>query len=50
MMSNEYLRPTTLFGDKFESYLYEATVRESSESTYNSVSTEIDPERSNLVF
>lgn len=50
MMSNEYLRPTTLFGDKFETYLYEAGVRESSESTFNSVSVEIDPERSNLVF
>ena len=50
MMSNEYLRPTTLFGDKFETYLYEASVRESSESAFNSVSVDIDPERSNLVF
>ena len=30
-MSNEYLRPATLFGDKFESYVYEALTREASE-------------------
>ena len=50
MMSNAYLRPTTLFGDKFETYLYEANLKESSEPQFNSVSTEIDKERSNLVF
>lgn len=50
IMSNEYLRPTTLFGDKFETYLYESSTRESSEGPYNSVSVEVDPNRSNLVF
>ena len=49
IMSNEYLRPTTLFGDKFEAYLHEAELRESSEFS-GSVSVEIDNERSDLVF
>ena len=50
-MSNEYLRPSTLFGDKFESYVYEALARESSEtSLFSSVSNDIDPDVSDLVF
>ena len=53
MWSNEFLRPTTLFGDKFETYVYEARTRESSESSegmFNSVSVEIDPKRSGVLF
>lgn len=44
--SNEYLRPSTLFSDKFESYVYEASVRESSEgfTPFNSVSVKADDE------
>lgn len=42
-MSNEFLRPTTLFGDKFESYVYESISRESSEGLYTSVSTSVNP-------
>ena len=49
-MSNEYLRPATLFGDKFESYVYEALARSSSESLFTSVSSEVDSEMSDLVF
>lgn len=52
-MSNIYLRPTTLFGDKFETYVYEAETRESSEAhedLFNSVSTDVDPNRSGVLF
>ena len=51
IMSTEYLRPSTLFGNKFESYLYEAKIREeSSEGLFNSVSKEVDSDISDLVF
>jgi len=49
-MSNEYLRPTTLFGDKFESYVYEALTRNVSEGSGDSYSSEIDSERSGVLF
>ena len=50
-MSNEYLRPSTLFGDKFENYVYEAISREVSEGgTFRSISSDIDPNVSDLVF
>ena len=50
-MSNEYLRPATLFGDKFESYVYEALARETSEDNlFTSYSSEIDKNRSKLTF
>ena len=50
-MSNEYLRPSTLFGDKFENYVYEAISREVSEGgVFRSVSSDVDPNVSDLVF
>ena len=50
-MSNEYLRPSTLFGDKFENYVYEAISREVSEGgVFRSVSSDVDPDVSDLVF
>ena len=50
-MSNEYLRPTTLFGDKFETYVYEALTREASEGTVgNSYSSDVDINRSGVSF
>lgn len=48
-MSNEYLRPATLFGDKFESYVYEALSRTTSEN-FVSTSSEIDPDKSDYTF
>lgn len=48
-LSSDYLRPTTLFSDKFESYLYEAN----NNTNYNSEavrSVPPDEERSELVF
>jgi len=49
--SNEFLRPSTLFGDKFETYVYEALSRESSEEVVGvSSSTEVDPDVSDLEF
>lgn len=50
--SNEYLRPSTLFGDKFESYVYEAITREVSENSMysDSISDEVDPDVSDLEF
>jgi len=50
-MSNEYLRPTTLFGDKFETYVYEALARAASEGAgSNSYSSAIDSNRSGVSF
>lgn len=49
-MSNEFLRPSTLFGNKFESYVYEALARETSEGLYNSTSVAIDEDISDLTF
>lgn len=52
-MSNEFLRPVTLFGDKFESYVYEAIIREQSEGLVsNSFSEvkEVDEDVSDYVF
>lgn len=48
--SNEYLRPSTLFGNKFESYLHEAKARQTSEGSYSSVSAEVDTEVSDKEF
>mgnify|MGYP002621965197 CR=1 FL=1 len=49
-MSNEFLRPSTLFGEKFESYVYEALARESSEGLYTSISTSINPNIIDIEF
>lgn len=51
--SNEYLRPSTLFANKFESYVYEANVRKTSEgfTSFNSISVKADDEdRANVSF
>lgn len=49
-MSNEYLRPQTLFGTKFENYIYEANVRETSEGFDASTSVDISDTVSDLIF
>ena len=50
-LSSENLRPTTLFGDKFEGYVYEAITREQSEGSYSdSVSADVDPDVSGKFF
>lgn len=52
-MSNDFLRPTTLFGDGFESYLNEARQakhKRSVTTNSKSESTKIDEVRSNKVF
>ena len=49
ILSSEYLRPTTLFGDKFEAYLHEAELRESSE-VGGSISAPLEPEITDIIF
>lgn len=46
--STDYLRPSTLFGSKFETYLYEAN--SDIQVPFSSTSTEVDIERSDLTF
>ena len=49
-MSNEFLRPSTLFGDKFEGYVYEALARQTSEGGFVSESVDVDEDVSDLTF
>ena len=51
-MSNEYLRPSTLFGEKFETYVYEAITRGNSENNKfgDDLVSAIDSNRSGVSF
>lgn len=49
-LSSNYLRPSTLFSDKFETYLFEAHKNDNSEMNYKVESVAPDTERSSMRF